>query len=59
MNIWAKLDQDKIWESNDVKILGVTIDDNLRFDKHVSNICLKTLTGKMHPQKRLKRLQKI
>ena len=46
MNIWAKLDQDKIWESNDVKILGVTIDDNLRFDKHVSNICLKTLKGK-------------
>ena len=57
--VWAKLDQDIIWESNDVKTLGVTIDDNLRFDKHVSNICLKTLTGKMHPQKRLKRLQKI
>ena len=38
---WAKLDQDITWESNEVKLLGVTIDNNLRFDKHVSNICLK------------------
>ena len=29
--MWAKLDQDIVWESN----------DNLRFDKHGSNICLK------------------
>ena len=37
----AKLDKDKVWESNGVEGLGVTIDNNLRFDKHVSNICLK------------------
>ena len=37
----AKLDQDIVWESNDAKLLGVTIDNNLRFDKHVSNIFLK------------------
>ena len=35
--MWAKLDEDIFWESNDV----VTIDNNLRLDKHVSNICLK------------------
>ena len=39
--MWAKLDQDIVWESNDVKLLGV-----LRFDKHVSNICLKA-NGKL------------
>ena len=36
----AKLDQDIVRESNDVELLGVTIDNNIRFDKHVSNICL-------------------
>ena len=39
--MWAKMDEDIVWESNDVTLLGVTIDKNLRFDKHVSNICLK------------------
>ena len=40
-NAWVKLDQDMVWRSNDVKLLAVKIDNNLRFDKHVSNICLK------------------
>ena len=39
--MWAKLDQDLVWESNDKELLGVTIDNNLRFDKHISNICFK------------------
>ena len=39
--IRKKLDQDIICESNNVELLGVTRDSNLRFDKHVSNICLK------------------
>ena len=38
----AKLDQDIVWESNEVVLLGFTIDDNLRFDKYLSNICLIT-----------------
>ena len=38
--MWAKLDQDIVRESNDLELLGVTIDNNIRFDKHVSNICL-------------------
>ena len=37
----AKLDQDITWKNNDVEHLGVTISNNLIFDKHVSNICLK------------------
>ena len=40
--MWAKMNQDTKWKSNDVELLGFTIDDNLRFDKHMSNICLKT-----------------
>ena len=35
-------DEEIVWERNDVERLGLTIDNNLRFDKHVSNICLKT-----------------
>ena len=37
----AKLDEDITWKNNDVEHLGVTISNNLIFDKHVSNICLK------------------
>ena len=36
-----KLHQDVIWESNDVELPGVIIYNNLRFDKHVTNVCLK------------------
>ena len=37
--MWIKLDRDIAWESNDAKLLGITIDNNLKFD--VSNICSK------------------
>ena len=37
-HIWAKLDQNVVWESNDVERLGVKIDNNLRFDKYLSKI---------------------
>ena len=39
--MWAKLDRDIVWESNDVKLLGITLGNNLKFDIHVSNICSK------------------
>ena len=39
--IWAKLGRNIVWESNDVKLLGTTFDNNLKFDKHVSNIFSK------------------
>ena len=38
---WAKTGDDKIWESNKVKLLGVTIDNKLKFDSHIANICFK------------------
>ena len=40
-HMWAKLDRDIVWESNDVKLLGITLDNSLKFDKHVSNIFSK------------------
>ena len=40
-HIWAKVGESKIWEEHKVKLLGVTIDNELKFDEHVSNICLK------------------
>ena len=40
-HIWSKVGESKIWEENKVKLLGITIDNKLKFDEHVSNICLK------------------
>ena len=39
--MWIKVGKDRIWESKEVNLLGVTIDNELKFDKHVSNVCLK------------------
>ena len=38
---WVKLERDIVWESNDVKLLGITLNNKLKFDKHVFNICSK------------------
>ena len=37
--VWAHIGKYFIWESNDVKLLGVTIDRDFRFDKHVLKLC--------------------
>ena len=39
--VWANMRKDLIWESNDVKLLGVTIDRDLKFDKHVLKLFSK------------------
>ena len=31
--------KDLIWESNNVKLLGITIDRDLKFEKHVLKLC--------------------
>ena len=33
--VWTNIRKDLIWENNDAKLLGVTIDRDLEFDKHV------------------------
>ena len=39
--VQANIGKGLIWESNDVKLLGVTIDRDLKFDKHVLKLCNK------------------
>ena len=38
---WVKMAKDKIWESNNMIFLSVNIDSELKFDEHISDICLK------------------
>ena len=40
-HIWAKIGNDTISESSIVKLLGITIDSQLKFNEHVLNICKK------------------
>ena len=40
-HVWVKLGKDKIWQRNNVKLLGVKVDNELKFDEDISNICLK------------------
>ena len=39
--VWANIGTDLTWKSNDVNILGVTIDRDLKFHKHVLKVCSK------------------
>ena len=40
-HMWIRVGLDKIWEDKEAKLLGITIDNDLKFDQHVSDICLK------------------
>ena len=40
-HILGNVGDKKIWEDDKVKLFGVTIDNKLKFDYHVSDICLK------------------
>ena len=39
--VWVNIGKDLTWESNYVKLLRVTIDRDLKFDKYVLKICSK------------------
>ena len=38
---WGKVGNFKIWESSNEKLLGITIDKDLKFNLHISNTCMK------------------
>ena len=38
-NVWAYIGNEKIWESNKQKLLGLDNDRNLNFNEHVSSLC--------------------
>ena len=40
-HLWAKIGNNRIWENRTVKLLGINIDNELKFDEHLSNVCLK------------------
>ena len=36
-----KPNTDKVWESNEVKLLGVTVDNKLKFVSQIENVCFQ------------------
>ena len=40
--MWVRIRDDMIWENRTVKLLGITIYDELKFDEHLTYICIKT-----------------
>ena len=45
--MWAQVGDERIWESYQEKLLGHTIDKKLKFDKHLSILCKKKVSGKV------------
>ena len=37
----GNIGEDLVWENNDVKLIGITIDRFLKCDKHVLKLCSK------------------
>ena len=40
--LWANIGETRIWESENEKLLGLTVDRNLNFDDHI--LCAKKLS---------------
>ena len=40
-HIWVQIGKDQTWEEKEVKLFGVTIDTDLKFDRHINKICSK------------------
>ena len=40
-NLWVRIGNQKIWEESNVKLLGVNIDKQLKFDSHINDLCSK------------------
>ena len=38
--LWAIIKNDKIWETRTVKLLGMAVSNELKFDEHLHNVCL-------------------
>ena len=39
--LWTKIGNNRILENRTLKHFGITIDNELKFDEHLSNVCLK------------------
>ena len=38
-HLWLNVGETQVWEKNQVKLLGITIDNELKFDDHITKIC--------------------
>ena len=47
---WERVGPDKIWEDHSIKLPGVSIENKLKFDKHVLNIRKKVILSSPHYQ---------
>ena len=41
-DMFINIGDNRIWESKNVELFGITIDKDLKFEKHVNEICSKT-----------------
>ena len=41
-HLWVRVGDERIWESQNEKLLGVTVDKQLSFDLHLKTLCKKT-----------------
>ena len=55
---WVRVGPDKIWEYHSIKLLGVSIDDKPKFDKHVLNI-IKKANSKLSAPSRLTKFMNL
>ena len=46
-NLYANIDNHTINNQNEVEVLGITIDNKLTFNKHMSKLCMKA-SKKLH-----------
>ena len=40
-HLWTKIGNNRICENRTVKLVDIAIDNELKFDEHLSNVCLK------------------
>ena len=40
-HLWLNVGETQVWEKNQVKLLDITIDNELKFDDHITKICRK------------------
>ena len=39
--MWARIRDNMIWKNRTLKLLGIAVDNELKFDEHLTNVCIK------------------
>ena len=40
-HLWLNVGKTQVWKKNQVKLLGIKIDNELKFDNYITKICCK------------------